>query len=103
MPLLLQFAMPTTVARKDERLELRLSSEDKKLITEAAALRGLKPTEFALRVMIGASRRTVERIKTLKFSRRDQIAMIEALLDPPPPNAKLRKAKERYDRMLKGT
>lgn len=84
------------VAKKDERLELRLSSSDKKLLLEAASLYGMKPTEFVLKVILRASRRTVDRVRAIQLSRRDQIAMIEALLEPPAPTARLRKAKVRH-------
>lgn len=87
------------VARKDERMELRLSSSDKKLLVEAASLRGMKPTEFVLKVVIKASRKAVDRVKAIQLSRRDQIAMIDALLEPPTANTRLRKARAKHDEM----
>ena len=91
--------MPATM-RKDERFEIRLTKADKKLVAEAAQLRGMTPTEFALTATLKASRKTVERVKTLRFSRRDQETMVEALMNPGRPNERLRKAFTRHSRAV---
>lgn len=90
----------TARVTRTARIELRLSQEDKNLVTQAAELHGLKPSEYVLRILRRASKRTVEQVRVLDYSRRDQIALVEALLSPPAPNARLRKAKEKYDSTL---
>lgn len=88
------------VTRKNDRFEIRLSSADKKLVTEAARLRGLTPTEFALKATLKASRRTVERVKMLRFSKRDQEIILDALMSPPVPTARLKKAFAKHSKSV---
>jgi uncharacterized protein (DUF1778 family) len=90
----------TQHARKDERFEIRMTAQDKRLVAEAAKLKGMNPSEFALKAALAASRKAISRIQTIKLSQRDQIAMADALLDPPAPNAALRKAMARYRKMV---
>lgn len=85
---------------KNERFEMRISAGDKRLISEAAKIRGMSPAEFTLKAAIAASRKTLSRVQTIRVSQRDQIAMADALLDPPAPNARLRKAMARYRKMV---
>jgi uncharacterized protein (DUF1778 family) len=92
--------MPAS-ATKAERFEIRMSTADKNLIAEAARLRGMTPTEFVLKATLKASKRTVERVKVLKFSRRDQVRLLEALMNPPEPNERLKKAAARHARLVK--
>lgn len=87
--------------RKDERFEIRMSSADKKLVAEAAKLRGMTATEFALKATLRASRKTVERVKVLRLSRRDQEKMLEALMNPSPPNEKLAKAFKAHRKLVR--
>ena len=89
------------VQRKDERFEIRLTSADKKIVAEAARIRGMTPTEFVHKVTLRASKKTLERVKVLRFSKRDQLRMLEALINPPGPNERLRKAAARHKRMVR--
>ena len=88
-------------ATKQERFEMRLSAADKHLISEAAKIRGMSPTEFALKAALKASRKTVERMKVLRFSKRDQVRLVEALMNPREPNDRLKKAAARHARTVK--
>ena len=92
--------MPATTT-KAERFEIRMSTADKNLITEAARIRGMSPTEFVLKATLKASKRTVEKVKVLKFSRRDQARLLDALMNPPEPAERLRKAAARHARLVK--
>lgn len=62
----------------------------------------MKSSEYVLKVLRRASSRTMEKVRSLRLSRRDQITLIEALLDPRPrkPGARLSKAKQRYDKLI---
>src|SRR5439155_8895701 len=73
-------------SRKEERLEARVTPEQKKLIVRAAALRGFSVTEF---VVASAQQAASEAIKdfellTLHDDARD--VFVNAILNPPSPN-----------------
>jgi uncharacterized protein (DUF1778 family) len=87
-------------ARKEERLEARVTPEQKRLITRAAALRGFSVTEF---VVASAQRAASEAIKdfemlTLHDEARD--AFVSAILNPPSPNQAARLAAKRYRKAM---
>ena len=83
-------------SRKEERLEARVTSEQKRLIARAAALRGFSVTEF---VVASAQQAASEAIKdfellTLHDSARD--VFVKAILNPPAPTKAARAAAKRY-------
>lgn len=82
--------------RRGERLEARMSAEQKKLIERAAALEGRTITDFVLSSAQDAARRTIERHDIIELSVRDSEAFVEALLNPPEPNERLRETIRLY-------
>lgn len=87
-------------SRKEERLEARVTPEQKKLIARAAALRGSSITEF---VVASAQRAAADAIKdfellTLQDEARD--VFVSAILRPPAPNKAARKAAQRYKEQI---
>jgi uncharacterized protein (DUF1778 family) len=83
-------------ARKEERLEARVTPAQKRLIERAAALRGTSVTEF---VVVSAQEAAINAIKDFEvLSLRDEAreAFINAILNPPAPNEAARIAAERY-------
>jgi uncharacterized protein (DUF1778 family) len=83
-------------SRKAERLEARVTLEQKKMIARAAALRGSSVTEF---VVASAQQAAAEAIKdaellTLHDEARD--VFVNAVLHPPAPNEAARKAAQGY-------
>ena len=81
-----------------ERLEARISREQKRLLTEAAGLRGQSLSEFVVQSAQDAARRTIEEHRIMALSQRDRDAFVKALLKPPAPSSALKKAAERYRR-----
>ena len=81
---------------RGERLETRLTSEQKRLIERAAALQGRTVTDFVLTSVHEAARRAIEEHQRLELSARDSEAFVEALLNPKPINARLRETVRRY-------
>ncbi len=47
-----------------------------------------------------AASRIIQEHETIRLGRAEQIAFVRALLDPPPPNARLRKAAATYRKQL---
>jgi uncharacterized protein (DUF1778 family) len=72
-----------------QRLEMRVTSERKRLIERAAALQGRTVADFLLTSVREAARRAIEAHEPLALSVRDSQAFVEALLDPKPVNDRL--------------
>jgi uncharacterized protein (DUF1778 family) len=79
-----------------ERLEARVTAEQKKLIERAAALQGRTVTDFVLTSVQDAARRAIEEHNQLALSVRDSEAFVDALLNPKPVNDRLRETVRRY-------
>jgi uncharacterized protein (DUF1778 family) len=92
--------MPTLTAdpkpSKSERLEARITSEQKELFRQAAAIEGRSVSEFVTYSALEAARRLVHDRRVMQLSAEDTRVFVSALLKPPKPNAKLRRAAERY-------
>jgi uncharacterized protein (DUF1778 family) len=79
-----------------QRLETRVTAEQKILIERAAALQGRTVTDFVLTSVQDAARREIEAHQRLELSVRDSQAFVEALLNPKPVNDRLRETVRRY-------
>ena len=85
-----------------ERLEARITSDQKDLFKRAASLRGVTLTDFVVSSVHEAAVKTLEATHVIEFSRRDQQVFVDALLRPEPPNQKLREAARRH-RLAEGS
>ena len=81
---------------KADRIEARLSSEAKSLIEHAARLEGLSASDFVVTHAQEAARAVISQHERWRLDRQQSQAFIDALIDPPEPNAALRRAAERY-------
>lgn len=81
---------------RGERLETRVTADQKSLIERAAALQGRTVTDFVLSSVQEAARRAIEEHQRLNLSVRDSEAFVEALLNPQPVNDRLRDTVHRY-------
>jgi uncharacterized protein (DUF1778 family) len=79
-----------------ERLEARVTAEQKTLIERAAALQGRTVTDFVLTSVQDAARRAIEEHQQLELSVRDSEAFVYALLNSKPVNSRLRETVRRY-------
>jgi uncharacterized protein (DUF1778 family) len=98
-------AMPRTMRRtpktarrslKADRLEARVTPEQKQLIARAAALRGSSVTEFIVASAQEAAAETIKDLEILNLRDKARDAFVDAVLHPPPPNEAARKAARRY-------
>jgi uncharacterized protein (DUF1778 family) len=87
---------PTGARTRAERLETRVTAEQKNLIERAAALQGRSVTDFVLTSVQDAARRAIEEHSQLALSVRDSEAFVDALLKPQPVNDRLRDTVRRY-------
>ncbi len=86
----------TSGRTRAERLETRVTAEQKSLIERAAALQGRSLTDFVLTSVQDAARRAIEEHQQLALSVRDSEAFVDALLNPQPVNDRLRDTVRRY-------
>lgn len=86
-----------TVALKTARLEARCTPELSATIEKAAAISGRSKTDYILAAVQDAAVKTIQTYQTMKLNEQDSIMFAEALLNPPEPSTKLRKAAERYN------
>lgn len=89
-------AKSTPSRARAERLEARVTAEQKTLIERAAALQGRTVTDFVLTSVQDAARRAIEEHQQLELSVRDSEAFVDALLNPKPVNGRLRETVRRY-------
>lgn len=72
-----------------ERLEARVTTEEKELLQEAAAAKGLTLTAFVTSSAREAAIKVLREQHVIELGRRDQRAFAEAMLNPEPPNESL--------------
>lgn len=97
----MQTNTPTTVDKsRAARLEARISVEQKARLQQAAALSGHTLSEFVVASAQAAASRVIEEHEAMHLSRCEQAAFVAALLNPPAPNARLRKAAALYRKQM---
>jgi len=86
--------------RKYDRLEARISAEEKKLLILAADLQGCSLTQFVVRSAQEAARQAIKEHKMMSLTARDSEAFVKALLKPPAPSEKLKNAAKRFKEIM---
>jgi uncharacterized protein (DUF1778 family) len=87
---------PTRGRARAQRLEARVTAEQRTLIERAAALQGRTVTDFVLTSVQDAARRAIKEHQQLELSVRDSQVFVEALLNPKPVDDRLRETVRRY-------
>ena len=87
---------------RDMRLGFRVDAETKRLVERAARLERRSLTDFCLSVLAEATRETIRRHENLALSERDRRVFFEALIHPPKPNERMRRAFEAAGRAVRG-
>jgi len=77
-------------APKPERLEARVTSEQKELIERAADLEGRTLTDFLVVSAATAAKKVIQEHEILMLTAQSRSVFLAALQSPPEPNAKLR-------------
>lgn len=85
-----------------DRLEARITSEQKALIQRAAELEGRSVTDFVITSVQSAAKRTLEEHEVIVLGAADSRAFVNALLDPSPVSERMRDTARRY-RAVTGT
>lgn len=90
--------MSTRAAPRNDRIELRTTSEEKRLLAAAAACERLDLTGFIMRNVLPAARDVLDRAERIVLSERDSRRVLELLDNPPKPTAALLAAARRRAR-----
>ena len=81
---------------RNARLEARVSSAQKDLFQRAATLTGRTLSELVIDSTQEVASRIIQEHELIRLARSEQAAFVSALLNPPKPGARLRKAVEGY-------
>lgn len=77
---------------RPDRLGFRVDPVTKVLVESAAELEHRSLTDFCVTALTEAARQTIARHETLTLSDQDRAAFFDALVHPPKPNKRLRRA-----------
>ncbi|HEY2921727.1 MAG TPA: DUF1778 domain-containing protein [Candidatus Binatia bacterium] len=94
--------IPESQSPKTARLEARVTEEQKELFAKAAILLGRSLSDFVVTSVCETAARTVREHELMTLSARDREIFVSALLNPPAPGARLRKAARRYKERVGG-
>ncbi|GJI89654.1 type II toxin-antitoxin system TacA family antitoxin [Duganella hordei] len=86
--------MGTTAER--ERISARVSIAVAETLNEAADLSGTTLSNFVVQAALKEAQRVIDREKTIYLTSNDAAMLLSLLDNPPPPNAALSRAFERF-------
>ena len=89
-------ALGAATTLRTERLEARVTAEEKELLVTAAGLAGRGLSEFVVSAATKAAQEEIRRRSILHLSADDAAAFVDALINPPLPADALRRAARRY-------
>ena len=92
--------MASGPALRNERLDARVTREEKEAIETAANLRGISYSDFVRTALREAALNTIRDYEQLSLSHRSREVFVEALLNPPKPTAKAIAAAKRFKREI---
>lgn len=85
-----------TAPTRSERLDARVTREEKEMIETAAGLRGTSSSDFVRMALKEAALKTIREHEVLTLTEESRRVFVETLLNPPKPNAKLIAAASRF-------
>ena len=90
-------ASQATVQRqRDQRLEARVTPEQKEIIERAACVQGRTVTDFVVSALQEAAKQAIEEHTLWRLTQEQHKVFIAALQRSPAPNPKLRAAHKRF-------
>lgn len=87
--------MASTAITRDDRIELRATKKEKRLLVAAAALERLDVTSYIMRLALPAAREAVDRSERIVLSKQDSERVLSLLENPPKPTPALLDAARR--------
>ena len=79
-----------------DRISARVSAAVAETLNQAADLQGTTLSSFVVQAALKEARRVIDREKTIYLSNADAALLLDLLDNPPPPNAAMNKAFERF-------
>jgi uncharacterized protein (DUF1778 family) len=95
-------ARTRTHESKAERLELRLSKDDKQIMERAAAVSGSTLTDYVRSIMVSASVDRVREHEIIRLSNQGADAFVEAVTNPKEPGEGLKSLNKKARRIPGG-
>ena len=86
-------------ALKKQRIDLRLTDDDKSMIEEAAAITNQSVTQFMLNSASERAAEVIEQHRRVILNEESWAKVMNALSNPPAPNEKLKRAAKRLPDM----
>lgn len=91
--------MNPRAARKDERIDIRVTEEEKRIITRAHELSGASTfTAFVVEALKSKSEEIIENKERILATQRDRETFFNAIFSDKKPNAALKKALKDYQK-----
>ena len=87
-------------SQKKQRLETRLTPEQRAAIERAAFIEGQSVSDFVTAAAMKAARRSIEHHEKMKLSAKDAASFARALLDQPEPNAALKSTADAHRKWI---
>jgi uncharacterized protein (DUF1778 family) len=81
--------MSAAALAREDRIELRTTRNEKRILTAAAAYERLDLTSFIMRTVLPAARDVVDRSERIVLAERDSVRVLELLENPPKPTPAL--------------
>ena len=82
-------------ALKKQRIDLRLTDDDKSMIEEAAAITNQSVTQFMLNSASERAAEVIEQHRRMVLNEQSWSLVMEAITQPPAPNDRLKRAAKR--------
>lgn len=86
----------TTATVERGRVSARVPAQVQETLELAAAMVGATVNQFIVQTALREAERIIEQERVIRLSARDAEMFIQALENPPPPNAKLKSALQHY-------
>ena len=90
----------TKSVTRTARLEARLPADTYALLKRAAEIDGRSISDFVVAAASTAARQVIESTEVIRLSREAQEQFVDLLLNPPKPNAALKKAFARHRQLF---
>lgn len=90
--------MPKTAETRNDRLQIRLDAASKSVLQRAASYRRKTVSQFVLATALEEAEKVIRENELVNLSGADWTIFFDALTNPPPPNAALRRAFAKYQK-----
>jgi uncharacterized protein (DUF1778 family) len=82
------------------RIEARITPEALAVVKRAAEIEGRSVSDFVVAAAQEAAKKTIEETSLIRLSVEDQVRFVDLLLNPPPPEQALERAREAHARLI---